>query len=392
MARKGGKRHSPEQIVRKLRDAEAMQNAGKTIGEVCQVLGVSEQTFHRWRQQYGGMKADEARRLKELEQENAKLKRLLAEAELDKAMLKELFQGKLLSPSRRRAAVDRLEKSFGVSERRACEVAEQPRGTQRYQPRLSSDEGPLVSRMLELVRKHPRYGYRRIWFLLRREGFRVNRKRIYRLWRSQGLKVPKKQRKKRRLGSSANGVTRRRAEYKNHVWSWDFIHDRTSSGVPVKILSIVDEYTRECLSLRVGRHCRAEDVLDVLAGLFAERGSPGHIRSDNGPEFIAKAMRQWLHRMEVGTLYIAPGAPWENAYGESFHSRLRDEFLNVEEFASIGEAQGLTAQWKEDYNERRPHSSLGYQTPAEFARTCAASARATPSLQLHTSDQVPILS
>ena len=236
--------------------------------------------------------------------------------------------------------------------------------------------------MLELVREHPRYGYRHVWALLRREGWRVNRKRVYRLWRAEGLKVPQKQRKRRYLGHSANGCARHRAEHKDHVWAWDFIHDRTAEGRPLKWLSIVDEYTRECLALEVGRGMTADRVIEVLAELFAVRGVPEHIRSDNGPEFIAGAIRSWLAQAGVEALYIEPGSPWENGYAESFHSRLRDELLNREEFTTLAEARALSTAWRLEYNHRRPHSSLGYQTPAEFAAGCAAaSVRPTASLQ-----------
>jgi len=216
--------------------------------------------------------------------------------------------------------------------------------------------------MLELVREHPRYGYRRIWELLRREGWGVNRKLVHRLWRQQGLKVPQKQRKKRHLGHGANGCARRRAEHKDHVWAWDFIHDRTCDGRPLKWLTVVDEYTRECLALKVGRGMTAEDVIDVLAELSVAGRVPKHIRSDNGPEFIAAAIRRWLTNAQVETLYIEPGSPWENGYAESFHSRLRDELLAREEFANLAEARAYGARYRMEYNHRRPHSALGYQT------------------------------
>jgi transposase InsO family protein len=288
--------------------------------------------------------------------------------------------------------VEHLEAGFEVSERRACEVVEQPRSTQRYEPQEADDEGRIVTRMLELVRAHPRYGYRRIWVLLRREGIVVNRKRIYRLWKQEGLKVPKKQRKKRRMGSSDNGCVRHRATRKDQVWAWDFVHDRTTDGRPLKWLTLVDEYTRECLALRVGRSIKAQDAIDVLAEVFAMHGVPEHVRSDNGPEFIATAMRDWLQQVNVGALYIEPGSPWENGYAESFNSKFRDEFLNAEEFDTEGHARAWGAAWQADYNDHRPHSALGYVTPSEFARTCAASVRAAPSLQQHTSAAETILS
>jgi putative transposase len=253
-------------------------------------------------------------------------------------------------------------------------VLDQPRASQRYEPQPRSDESALVKRMLELARQHPRYGYRFITAKLRQEGWTVNAKRVYRLWRREGLKVPQKKRKKRRLGTSENACHRRRAEHADHVWTWDFVFDRTTSGSPLKWLSIVDEYTRECLALKVDRSITSEDVIDTLAELFAMRGVPQHIRSDNGSEFIARAIHRWLRQVEVETLYIAPGAPWENGYAESFHSRLRDEFLATEVFEGLAVARKLTAAWREDYNHHRPHSSLGYLTPSEFAARRAASA------------------
>ena len=257
-----------------------------------------------------------------------------------------------------------------MSQRRACRVLGQPRRTQRYVARRRDDEAKLVKRILELVRRHPRRGYRFVWALLRREGWRVNRKRVWRLWKLQGLKVPRKVRKKRRLGSSENGCVRRKAEDKDHVWAWDFIFDRTADGRSIKWLSVIDEYTRECLALEVDRSMTAMDVVDVLMELASLRGMPRHVRSDNGPEFIAKAIRSWLAIARVQTLYIEPGSPWENGYAESFHSRLRDELLNVEIFANVAEAKALALEWRLDYNHRRPHSSLKYQTPAEFAANC----------------------
>lgn len=290
----------------------------------------------------------------------------------------------------------KLQEEFAVSERRACRVVDQPRASQRYQAKPRTDEAALLKRMLELVRVHPRYGYRFITAKLRQEGWHVNPKRVYRLWRREGLKVPKKKRKRRRLGRSENACHRRRAEHRDHVWCWDFIFDRTTSGSPLKWLSIEDEYTRESLALKVDRSITSEDVIDTLAELFAMRGVPEHIRSDNGPEFIARAVQAWTQQLEIETLYIEPGAPWENGYAESFHSRFRDELLATEEFENLPAARKLSAAWREDYNHYRPHSSLGYRTPLEFAARCAASVRASatpqPSLQQHSGITQPVLS
>ncbi len=293
-----------------------------------------------------------------------------------------------MSPSRKQGAVRELQDQFAASERRACRVLSQPRSSQRRPSKPREDEPALVKRMLKLVRVRPRFGYRRIAALLREEGFRASATRILRLWRREGLKMPRKKRKRRRLGTSAGGVLRRRAETKDDVWCWDFVFDRTASGSPLKWLSIVDEFTRECLVLKVDRGITSEAVIDWLAELFAMRGVPRCIRSDNGPEFIAHAIRKWLAAVGVQTLYIEPGSPWQNGYAESFHSRLRDEFLAMEEFESLAAARKLTAAWRDDYNHRRPHGSLGYVAPAVFAARWAASA---PELASATPQPTPPL-
>ncbi len=262
-----------------------------------------------------------------------------------------------------------------ISERRACKVLGQARSTQRYAVRERDDEKPLVQLMLALARRHPRYGYRRIWALLRRDGFRVNRKRVYRLWRKEGLKVPRKQRKRRRLGHSGNGCMRHGAERINHVWCYDFVSDQTVDGRTVKFLTIEDEYTRECLAIEVERSITSREVIETLRYVFEVRGAPQHIRSDNGPEFIAKALRRWLAESGVKTLYIEPGAPWQNGFNESFNGKLRDELLNGELFTNLQEAKVVTEDYRLEYNHRRPHSSLGYETPAAFAATVVGRTR-----------------
>jgi transposase InsO family protein len=253
--------------------------------------------------------------------------------------------------------------------------------------------------MLELVRQHPRYGYRRIADGVRKddEFRRVNVKRVYRLWREQGLKVPVKQHKKRRLGVSENGIVRHRAAYRNHVWCYDFVKDQTADGRPLKMLPIEDEFTRESLSIDVNRSITAVDVIETLKHLFAVRGAPAFIRSDNGPEFIAQAIRAFLSGAGVGTLYIEPGSPWQNAYSESFNSRFRDELLNGELFTSLLEAKVVVEDYRLDYNHRRPHSSLDYQTPAAFAAACSGpapvglAALALPTPARNTQEHPPTL-
>jgi transposase InsO family protein len=257
------------------------------------------------------------------------------------------------------------------SERRVCRALGQARSTQRYRAVPRDGDGALVRRMHELVRRHPRRGYRMVCGMLRLDGWRVNKKRVYRLWKAEGFKVPVKQHKKTRLGSGENGIVRRRPQHRNHVWCVDFIHDRDERGRPLKWLSVVDEHTRECLALEVERSITAEGVVDVLVGLFRARGVPAHLRSDNGGEFIAGAVRRLAEVTGMTNLYIEPGAPWENGYAESFHGRLRDELLNAEIFADLREAKALAAAWREEYNHHRPHSSLGYVPPAVFAAGCA---------------------
>jgi len=272
-----------------------------------------------------------------------------------------------VSPARRREAVAQVMTAFGVSERRACRALGVPRSALRYVGAEREREGALLLRIRGLAVEHPRYGYRRITALLRREGWSVNRKRVHRIWRREGLKVPQVQRKRRRLGSSDNGCARHRAGRPDQVWSYDFVSDQTADGGRLKILPVVDEYTRECLTIEVERSLTAEDVVSTLEYLFEMRGAPEHIRSDNGPEFIAEAVKGWLARRGTRTLYIEPGSPWENAYSETFNSRLRDELLDREVFETLKEAKVLLEDHRLDYNGHRPHSSLGYRTPAEFA-------------------------
>lgn len=249
---------------------------------------------------------------------------------------------------------------------------------------MKSDDSSLIARMLELVSEFPRFGYRRITRLLRSEGWKINAKRVYRLWRQEGLKVPKKATKRRRLGSAGGGIVRRKAEHKNHVWSVDFIFDRTVNGRSLKMLVIIDEYTRECIALEVGRKFTGDDFVEVLTDLFAIRGVPTFIRSDNGPEFISTRVRSFLEAIDVGTSYIEPGSPWQNGYVESFNSRFRDECLNCEEFMTVQEARVIIEHWRQSYNHRRPHGSLDGLTPAAFASRCAAS---TPVAALLTSNR-----
>jgi transposase InsO family protein len=255
-----------------------------------------------------------------------------------------------------------------VSERRACQVLGQSRSTQRRAAHVPDDEPELVRRMVELATQYGRYGYRRVTARLRAEGFAVNHKRVERLWRREGLKVPARQRPRRRLWLNDGSCVRLRPEHPGHVWSYDFVRCRTSDGRAFRLLTVIDEYTRECLAIDVARKVTADDVLHRLSELFALRGVPGHVRSDNGPEFAAKAVRRWLGKVGVKTLFIEPGSPWENGYVESFNGELRDELLDAELFDTLLEARVLVERWRTAYNTVRPHSALNYRPPAPEAR------------------------
>lgn len=230
------------------------------------------------------------------------------------------------------------------------------------------------------ARRRPRFGAARIHRLLVADHWKVNHKRVHRLWKQENMQVPRKQHKKRRFsGGSENSCVRHRPRYKDHIWSYDFLSDRTESGRQLRLLAVIDEYTRECLALEVDRSFTSADVIGVLQYLFAVRGTPAYIRSDNGPEFVANSVRRWLAQAAVGTLFVAKGSPWENGYVESFNGKLRDELLNREIFLSQSEARWLLDRWRLDYNHHRLHSSLNYQTPASFAASCTQMAPATPA-------------
>ena len=260
--------------------------------------------------------------------------------------------------------MDHVVTELGVSERRACRVLGQHRSTQRKVPQTPDDEAALTADIIELARQYGRYGYRRITKMLRTAGWLVNKKRVERLWRREGLKVPSKQPKRSRLWLNDGSCIRLRAERPNHVWSYDFVADRTHDGRAYRMLCIIDEFTREALAVRVARRLNSTDVIEALCDLFIVRGIPAYIRSDNGPEFIAVALREWIAAVGAKTAYIEPGSPWENGYVESFNGKLRDELLNGEAFYTLAEAKIVIEQWRRHYNTVRPHSSLGYKPPA----------------------------
>lgn len=243
----------------------------------------------------------------------------------------------------------------------------QPRSTQRYQCIVQDSDVRLTARIIELAREYGRYGYRRITALLQRDGWQANHKKVQRIWRREGLRVPQKQPKRKRLWLNDGSCVRLRPTHQNHVWSYDFVMDRTHDGRPIRMLTIMDEYTRECLAIDVSRRLNSADVIERLFDLFIFRGIPEYMRSDNGPEFVSKSIQRWLKISGVRTLYIEPGSPWENGYIESFNGKLRDELLNREIFDTLFEAKVLADRWRVEYNTVRPHSSLGYSPPAPEA-------------------------
>ncbi|MGE0056153.1 MAG: IS3 family transposase [Hyphomicrobium sp.] len=377
------KNHKPEEIVSKLRQADVLIAQGSKIPDVVRTIGVTQVTYYRWRREFGGLQMDQVKRMKELEQENQRLRKAVSDLTLDKMILAEAAKGKLLSPSRRRQCIDHVRDTLKVSERRACTVLGQHRSTQRKVPNGREDEERLTADTIELARQYGRYGYRKISALLRDAGWLVNDKRVERIWRREGLKVPHKQSKRGRLWLADGSCVRLRPEHRNHVWSYDFVEDRTHEGRKYRMLNVVDEFTHEAIAILVKRKLNSLDVIDALSELFLARGIPGHIRSDNGPEFVAEAVRKWIAAVGAKTAYIEPGSPWENGYVESFNARLRDELLNGEIFYSLREAQIVIESWRRHYNAVRPHQSLGYKPPAPEVFIPALAAwpppRATPA-------------
>jgi len=263
----------------------------------------------------------------------------------------------------------------------------QPRTTQRYETKHPDKDKALTAEIKKLAGAHKRYGYRMITAKLKQSGWSVNHKRVQRIWRKEGLQVPYRRKFRKAKGDSKNSCVAMKSERMNHVWTYDFMSDQTVDGRSLKFLTVLDEFTRESLAIEAARSIRSNDVIGVLEYLFMVRGTPGFLRSDNGPEFIAEAIKTRLEKRDVGPLYIEPGSPWENGYMESFNGRFRDEVLDRELFYSVREAKVIAQRWRFEYNHHRPHSSLGYRTPAEFASSCIASASPSAPLQQCTTQQ-----
>ncbi|WP_132833503.1 IS3 family transposase [Sphingomonas sp. PP-CC-3G-468] len=353
------KQFSEEQIIGILKEAEA----GAVVTDLCRRHGMSSATYYAWKAKFGGMEVSDAKRLRALEEENARLKRLLADTMLDNAGLKDLLSKKLVTPAAKREAVAHLQTALGMSERRACMVVGADRTSMRYRS-CRGDDGDLRSRLRELAQQRRRFGYRRLHILLRRDGITINRKKTQRLYREEGLTVRRRKGRKRAVGARAPAPV---LALPNQRWSLDFVHDQMATGRRFRILNIVDDVTRECLRAVLDTSISGKRVVRELGDLIAERGAPRMIVSDNGTELTSNAVLAWSGDAGVEWHYIAPGKPTQNGFVESFNGRMRDELLNETLFFTVRQARSILARWVDDYNTERPHSSLGYATPAAFA-------------------------
>ncbi|MDW9722310.1 IS3 family transposase [Sinorhizobium meliloti] len=357
-------RFTEEQIIGVLKE----QETGVKAADLCRKHGISEATFYNWKAKYGGMEVSEAKRLKALEDENAKLKKLLAEQMLDVAALRELLGKKLVGPAAKREAVTHLKVTMGLSERRACQIISADRKTVRYRS-SRPPELELRTKLRDLANERRRFGYRRLFILLRRDGEPSGVNRIYRLYREEGLSVRKRKARRRAVGTRAPILVAAKA---NARWSLDFVHDQFACGRRFRILNVVDDVTRECLAAIPDTSISGRRVARELTTLIERRGKPGMIVSDNGTELTSNAILAWSKDHKVEWHYIAPGRPMQNGYVESFNGRMRDELLNESLFFGLDHARSAIAEWADDYNNFRPHSSLGCQTPANYAGIIAA--------------------
>ncbi|WP_316224395.1 MULTISPECIES: IS3 family transposase [unclassified Bradyrhizobium] len=357
------KRFTEEQIIAVLKEHEA----GAKTADLVRKHGISEATFYNWKAKFGGMEVSEAKRLKALEDENAKLKKLLAEQMLDAAALRELLS-QMVGPAAKRAAAAHLQAGMGLSERRACSIVGADRSMVRYRSRRPPDT-ELRARLRELASERRRFGYRRLFVLLRREGEPSGINRIHRLYREEGLAVRKRRARRKAGGVRVPILVEARP---NARWSLDFVSDQFANGRRFRILNIVDDVTKECLGAIADTSISGRRVARELTSVVSKRGKPGSIVSDNGTEFTCNAMLAWCKDNAIDWHFIAPGKPIQNAFVESFNGRMRDEFLNETLFFGLDDARRKLASWVADYNGERPHSSLKYQTPAAYAANLTA--------------------
>ncbi|BEH60953.1 IS3-like element IS407 family transposase [Burkholderia pseudomallei] len=358
-------RFTEEQMVTILREADKAP-----VAEVAKKHGVSEQTIYNWRQHFGGLEAADVKRLKQLEQENARLKKMLAERDLELDVMKEINAKVVSAPARRQQVT--YAKARGLSERRACALMSVARSALHYESTLAVRDAPVLAAMSILSAQYPRYGYRRIQIFLERQGHLMSADRAWRLWRLAGLQVPRK-RPRRRV--SVQRPRPQPATAARHVWAYDFVFDACANGQQLKCLTVIDEYTRECLAIDVAGSIRSGRVIEVLSQLVSLHGAPRYLRSDNGPEFVSRATLKWAAQNGMDMALSDPGKPWQNGADESFNGKFRDECLSLEWFRTRTEAKVVIEQWRRHYNAIRPHSSLAYLTPDEFKqRYCSTEA------------------
>ncbi|MCR0984992.1 IS3 family transposase [Roseomonas pecuniae] len=353
------KRFSVEQIVSVLKQAEL----GLPVADLVRQVGISEQTFYRWKKQYAGLQSEQVREFKQVTEENARLKRLVAELSLDKAVLQDVLFKKIPRPAVMKEVVAYVTASHGFSERRACALTRQHRSTQR-KPSTRDPRLEIRQRMHEIARTRIRYGYRRLQVMLRRDGWAVGKNLVWRLYREEGLALRSKRPRRRKM------VVQREArcapKRPNEAWSLDFIQDQLSSGGRFRALTVVDVFSREGLAIEVGQRLRGEHVVEVLNRLVGERGAPKYLFADNGAEFTGRLVDLWAYHHGTRIDFSRPGKPTDNAFIETFNGSLRDECLNLHWFETLAEARREIEAWRRDYNESRPHMALGQRTPQEY--------------------------
>ncbi|MEX1397477.1 IS3 family transposase [Escherichia coli] len=364
-------RFTEEQIVFALKQAEL----GTPVPEVCRKLGISDATFYTWRKKYGGISPSELKHMRQLEEENLRLKKLVADLSLDKAMLQDVL-AKELTLARLREWVRDLQTRYGASERQVCFALKISRSSFRYRS-VAADDSALRLRIREITETRVHYGYRRVHVMLKREGWRDNHKRVYRLYREQGLSLRLK--RPRRNKSALKRQPQPQGLYPNHVWGMDFVSDALFDGRRLRLLTVIDLYTRECLGICVGQNLRSSEVAEMLDTIALRRPLPQLLKTDNGSEFAGKMLDKWVYERDIRIDFSRPGTPTDNATVESFNGRLRQECLNENWFMSKEDARCKIEVWRIHYNQSRPHSALGWMTPCEFAEKSAGCQNKQPT-------------